>query len=156
MKQVLSIFLILAFLVATPSAFALDYGITVKNSGDPCQNPNVAKSSAAVSLSSATTGTIVAGVTGKVIYVCDFTASLSGTAANAVTAKLFSGATTTNPCDTSSADKTGTFTPTGAAGSPIHMGFGGTVFSVSSGKSLCSVTTGTSPGLYGSITYVQQ
>jgi hypothetical protein len=46
---------------------------------DPCQDTTVLKSSVAISISSATTTQLVAGVSGKTIYACKLIASLMGT-----------------------------------------------------------------------------
>ena len=142
---------------STPTAVpALSANVYVTNSVsqsgtqlDPCANPNVAKSSAAVNITSATTTQLVPVSATKTIYVCNLTASMMGTLP---TLYLEYGTSTT--CVGTTA-LTGVFAPT--SGSVLSLGWGGTVVTVAATNGLCIVTTGTgSPSFQGVLTYVQQ
>lgn len=158
MKKFLSVLVVL-LVVAVPSAFALDTSAQVKitNTGDPCQNPNVAKSSAVVSVATGTTGQLVALTSAQSIYVCALSTSLTGTTGNDTSFQLVSGTTTTTPCDTGAANISAAYKVNSqAAGGTFQFGYGGTLFKTASGKALCSTTTGTNSVLTGMITYVKQ
>ena len=159
MKQLLSVLIVFLLVMAAPTAFALDTSahVTINNSGDPCQNPNVAKSTAIVSAPTASTSQVIALSAGKSIYICDVSTGITGTTANATSFQLVSGTTTTTPCDTGQANVSGAYTVNSvAAGGYFHSGFGGTLYKTAAGKALCSTNTGTNSATVGSITYIQQ
>lgn len=157
------LFVVAVMMIMAPVAFALDTSamVNIKNSGDPCLNPNVAKSSAVISfatstLGTAATGTVITGVTSKSIYVCNIATTLTGTSASLNTFKLISGTTTTTACDVSAATLTGLMGALGAnsvAGVSHIIGYGGTILKTTASHNLCTTTTGS---LTGTITYVQQ
>lgn len=116
---------------------------------DPCQNPSVLKSSAAISISGGSgTTQIIALSAGKAIYVC---ALNDGSAGTTPSLELLPG-TGTN-CGTPGTAITGAIPFT--SGSSIHLDAGGGTVAVSpASDELCAVTIGT--GHFGVITYVQQ
>ena len=118
---------------------------------DPCLNHNVAKSSAAISISTATTTTLVAATTGKAIYVCDIAVTMSGTNP---TGTFVQGTTITNPCDTGPSNLTGAMSPSATVGN-LKLGYGGTVLKTAKSAALC-VTSAATTAIYGLITYVKQ
>lgn len=121
---------------------------------DPCENPNVAKSSAVIAFSSATTSALVALSSGKVIYVCAFTISM--TSGTTPTLLFKTGTQTTNPCDTGTVNLTGTMALPTSSGTFITVGAGHSMFQTPASFQLCITTAGTSPTGNGWITYVQK
>lgn len=112
---------------------------------DPCfVSP---KSSKSVAISTATTTSLVAAVTGTSVYVCGFTATVGAT----TTLQLESG--TGAACVTTQAALTGVMAPT--TGSVLSLNGEGTKVSTPSSGVLCAVSTGTG-GINGVLTYVQQ
>jgi hypothetical protein len=118
---------------------------------DPCMDPNVAKSSVALSVVTATTTALVATSTTKTIYVCGVSATMSGTSP---TATFITGTTVSNPCDTGASGLTGAMTPSATVGS-INIGWGGTSMKTAAGGALC-VTTAATTAIYGVLSYVQK
>lgn len=118
--------------------------------GDPCQNPDLMKSSAAINISSATTTAVVALAAGKTTHVCEFSATAAGTNP---TILFLTGTETTTPCDTGAANLSGTFAPT--AGTAVRLGGSGTVMKSAAAGQLC-ITSGGTPSIQGVLTYVQQ
>lgn len=112
---------------------------------DPCMNPNIGKSSVALTAS----GQIVALATGKVIYLCGSYATLGGTTP---TLKFQTG--TGANCGTGTADLTGAFALT--VGQEFFVGHGSTVIQTPASQALCVLLAGTSPTIAGVATYVQQ
>jgi hypothetical protein len=128
--------------------------VTVNNANtpgttDPCQNPSLLKTSAAISISGAAgTYQIVALSAGKAIYVCGLN---DGSAGTTPSFELLPG-TGTN-CGTPGTALTGAIPFT--SGSSIHLDAGGgTVVSTPASDELCAVTIGT--GHFGVVTYVQE
>lgn len=125
---------------------------------DPCQSPNIAKSSVAISIATATTTSLV-GVSGSTtVYVCGFvfTASQVITTANTLVFEYGTGATCTSPTAL-----TGTLGAGGiTAGEPIlvHAGNAGqTIFKSAASAGICALTAiGASGSFQGVLTYVQQ
>ena len=117
------------------------------NVGDPCANPAVAKSSAAISVASAGEATLVALASGKSIYVCGITDGSAGTTPSLV---LQSG--TVSGCASGTTAMTGAIPF--ASSSTLNMGWGGTIIKVPAGGELCALTVGA--GHYGVTTFVQQ
>ena len=131
----------------SPSSSSAGGAVTVTNSGDPCQNPNVAKSSAVISVSTAGEASLVAGSTGKSIYVCGIVDGSNGT-----TPALTLQSGTVAGC------ASGTTAITGAmvfvTSTNINIGWGGTIVTVPASGVLCALTAGNTHA--GVLTYVQQ
>ena len=128
---------------------------TVTNSpattlADPCQNPSIAKSSAEINVSSATTTQLVALSGTKKIYVCDVTMSLVGTSPSA---QFISG--TGSACGTVDQTFTGAMVASATVG-VIHLGYGGSIAVTTGGDELCLVSGATVTTETGIVTYVQQ
>lgn len=142
-----------AMAASVPVTMASDQTtITVSMAGgDVCQNPSIAKLSTALTISTATTTSIVAAVGGKIVYVCSINFTTGGTLP---TYKIISGTQAVTPCDTGPADLTGTFAP--ISGSSFMVNGPGTLVQTAASKQLCIVTAGTLPAANGFLTYVQQ
>lgn len=127
------------------------------NGPDPCHNPSVAKSSAAINITSAATTQLVAISGTKSIYVCHFSLTISEVITTANTLQFEYG-TSTNCTGTNKL--TGLYGAGGiTAGTPISVsaGYGGTLFTVPSANGLCALTAiGATGSFQGMITYVQQ
>ena len=123
--------------------------VTVSNltTGDPCQNPQVAKSSVVINTSGAGTTQLVAVSGTKATYVCQVYFVASATTATA----LFEYGTSTNCTGTTAL--TGTIVP--AVGGIYTFGWGGTIFTAPASNGLCIVNGGTGTQI-GFVTYVQQ
>ena len=117
------------------------------NYGDPCKNPNVVTSSAAINITSATTTALVAPLTGKSVYVCQLSVTVAGASAT-VLLEYGTGAT----CGTGTTSLTGTFA--GGTNSLISMGWGGAIVATPASNALCLVSGAT--GIQGVVSYVQQ
>lgn len=130
----------------SPSSAAAGGAITVTNSGDPCANPNVAKSSVSVAISTATTTQIVAISGTKAVYVCGGTLVFG-----ASTTAQFEYGTSTNCTGTNAL--TGVMSP--GTGTTVGLSGDGTRFGAPASNGLCVVSTGTG-GIEGYISYVQQ
>ena len=126
----------------------------VSTVGDPCENPSVAKSSAVIAFSTATTTALVALSSGKVIYLCAWTISMSS--GTTPTLLFKTGTQTTNPCDTGTVNLTGTMALPTTSGTFITVGAGHTMFQTPASFQLCITTAGTSPTGNGWATFVQQ
>lgn len=124
---------------------------------DPCGSSGVAKSSAPISIATATTTQLVAVSGTTAIYVCGFSMSIAPSAVSADSAQFEYG-TSTN-C-------TGTHALTGTFGSgdltsaapPLGISYGGggqAIFSAPASNGLCLVTAGTAVNVQGVLTYVQ-
>lgn len=138
-----------AFAQVGPGGYSL---VALQNSGDPCQNPNVTKKSAAIAITSATTTEIVAASAGKTVYACKFQMSVVGTSP---TVQLETGTKTSTACDTGAATLSGAFAiPTTTLFSSVN-GNEAAVVGATSGE-FCLVTGGTITGVEGYLTYVQQ
>lgn len=121
----------------------------VAGTNDPCGNPGVLKSSVSVAISTATTTQLVALSASKVIYVCGFALTLTGTTPT-VQFEYGTGAS----CGTGTTVLTGAFAPT--TGSFIQTQGASTLFATAASNALCAVTAGTGPSDQGVLTYVQQ
>jgi hypothetical protein len=119
--------------------------------GDVCMNPSIAKSSASISISTATTTLLVAAVAAKIIYVCSLNFTTGGTTP---TYQFKYGTQVTNPCDTGPANLSGAFAPTSGS-TFLAMGSGVLMQTIAS-QQLCVTTGGTIPAANGFISYVQQ
>ena len=114
-------------------------------SADPCYASN--KSTASISITTATTTALVPAVAGKVVYICGLTATVG--ASSTIAFEYGTGAT----CGTGTTVTTGAFTP--ATGGILSLNGEGTKLLAPAGNALCAVTTGTG-GIYGVINYTQQ
>ncbi len=151
--KVLLVVLFVALLSFAVPALALDTSAAVKitNTGDPCQNPNVVKSSAIVSAATGTTSVITQS-TGKAIYICYAHVTPTGTSPDI---KFVSGSTASTACDTGPiADLTGVMKP--LTGTALNIGYGGTVAKTAVTKAVCAVMSAATTAATGVITYVQQ
>lgn len=117
---------------------------------DPCQNPNVAKSSVAISVSSATTTALVAASGSTKVYVCDMALSTVGTSPTAAL-EYGTGAT----CGTGTTAITGAMVASATVGF-IRLGFGGSITATPASQAVCLVSGGTVTTETGVLTYVQQ
>ena len=131
---------------ATFSPIAGNVLTNVAGSGDPCQNPSVAKSSVSVAISTATTTQIVAISGTKATYVCGGTLVFG-----ASTTAQFEYGTSTNCTGTNAL--TGVMSP--GTGTTVGLSGDGTRFGAPASNGLCVVSTGTG-GIEGYISYVQQ
>ncbi len=121
------------------------------SSGDPCQDPSVAKSNVEINVDTGgATQLLAAPSDGADIYVCGAAFTLTGTSP---TAFLLAG--TGTGCATGTASLTGILAPT--SGSFINLAMGGaTLLQGGSGQALCIELGGTSPAAGGLVTYVEQ
>lgn len=135
----------------TPSTQVL----SVQNN-DPCSY--AAKSSASISVTSATTTQLVAISGSTVIYTCGFAITIAPSATTADTAQFEYG-TSTNCTGTNALTGTlgnGDLT-TAAPPLPVTYGSGNsTIFKTAAANGLCIVTAGNTVNVQGVLTYVQQ
>lgn len=120
---------------------------------DPCANQQ--RQVAAINVSTATTTNVVSAVAGEGIYVCGVFLNVSTLSD---TIKFEYGTTASTACDTGATALTGAIaTPASTPTAPYINTFaaGFTQMVVPTGNQLCIVTTGSSPGVQGFITYVQ-
>lgn len=132
--------------------------VSLGSSGnDPCASPGTTKSSAAISITSGTTTSLVAVSGSTTVYVCSFSATISQvvTTANTLQFEYGTGAACSSPTTL-----TGTYGAGGVtAGIPIVVKDGGayTLFKSAASAGICAVTTiGASGSFQGVLTYVQQ
>jgi hypothetical protein len=155
MKKLL---LALALAVYSLAATAQFGGSPTGLTADPCFNPNNAKSSAVINISTATTTSIVAAVAGATVYVCDFVITISQVATTANTLKFVTGTGAT--CGTGTTDLTGAFGAGGVtAAAPIVIASASTGTTIKSvvGGGICATTTiGATASFVGVLIYVQQ
>lgn len=121
------------------------------NLADPCQNPNVAKSSAVINIGAAATTKIVDTSASKTVYVCSFHLTLAGTTPTLV---FKTGTHTTNDCDTAAVSLSGTYAPT--TGSVLAQTGAGVLMQSTAGGQLCGTTAGSGSSAQGLLTFVQQ
>lgn len=141
------ILLCLALLGSSPSFAAYD----------PCAANDTGKSTAIISITSATTTALVAGSTGKIVYVCSISLTISQVV---TTANIFTLETGTGgACGANAAALTGAFGTGGiTAGAPLSVtaSYGGSLMQSALGGDICAVTTiGGSGSFMGFITYVK-
>jgi hypothetical protein len=122
---------------------------------DPCFSQFTVKSSASVSIASATTTSIVAVVAGKGVLVCGFILDIQGSATTVGTAQFEYG---TGAACSSPTALTGAMPGNITASVPtvIVANGDGTEFSAPASNGLCIVTTGTTVNVTGYVQYVQQ
>jgi hypothetical protein len=160
---VIAVFLVvvlgsMSLLLSAPHAFAVgpnitSYFITAPSGSDPCQNPSVAKASASVAITSATTTALVTPTTGNFISLCKFQFTVVGTNP---TVQFEYGTVTSTACDTGATALTGAMAiPT----TTIFVGVSSDGLMLRTpvvSQELCLVTGGTITGVEGYITYVSQ
>jgi hypothetical protein len=124
---------------------------------DPCLSPAVAKSSAAINITTATTTSLVAVSGTTSVYVCGFALTISevATTANTLQFEYGTGASCTSPTVL-----TGAFGAGGVlAATPLAITeyAGSTMFKAPSGNGVCALTAIGATGTFqGVLTYVQQ
>ncbi len=123
---------------------------TTLPTGDVCQNPTIAKVSASIVISTATTTQLVALSASKIIYVCSLNFTTGGTTP---TYQFKYGTQTTTPCDTGAANISGAFAP--VSGSTFIAMGSGVLMQTTASQQLCVTTGGTTPAANGFITFVQ-
>ena len=125
--------------------------INTAGTTDPCANPSLIKSSAAINVSSATTTQIVALSGTTKIYVCEADVNAVGTSPSV---KFITG--TGTACATPDQTLTGAMVPSATVGT-VHFGYGGSMWTSNAGDELCLVSAGgTVTTETGFVTYVQQ
>lgn len=124
---------------------------------DPCQSPNVAKSSVPINITTATTTSLVAVSGSTIVYVCGVSITVSEviTTPNTILFEYGTGAACTGPVVL-----TGKFGDGGVtAGIPIVIGSGSgmTIFKSAASAGICALTAvGATASFQGVMTYVQQ
>jgi hypothetical protein len=130
--------------------------VTFASDQDPCSYAQ--KSSASISVTSATTTSLVAVSGSTAVYVCGFSFTIAPSATSADTAQLEYG---TGASCTGTHALTGTYgngdLTTSAPPLPVSYGGGlGTVVTAPASNGVCLVTAGTTVNVQGVLTYVQQ
>lgn len=132
--------------------------VTIAGVGDPCLSSEIPKSSVVINITTAATTALVVPSGSTVVYICDFTFSVSQVATTANTLKFIQG--TGAACVTGPTDLTGLFGAGGiTAGIPILVSAtsSGSVFKTAASGGLCAVTAiGASASFQGVLTFVQQ
>ena len=135
----------------TASSLTVTNPVTITNTvtGDPCLNPQILKSSAAVNISGAAGTTSLVAVSGTTaVYVCSFQATVVGTSPTI----LFEYGTSTACTGTHALSGTMSIPTT----STVNIGWGGTIMVAPASNGLCLVAGGTTPSIQGIVSYVQQ
>lgn len=129
--------------------------ISVQNN-DPCSY--AAKSSAAISVTSATTTSLVAVSGTTVVYVCgvSFTIAPSATTADTALFEYGTGAACTSPTVLTGTYGNGDLTSAAPVVAVNYGGAGQTVFKSAASAGVCILTAGTAVNVQGVLTYVQQ
>jgi len=141
-----------------PGTVTANQGTTpwIVGTSDPCTS--AAKSSAAISVTSATTTSLVAVSGSTTVYVCGFAMSIapSATSADLASFEYGTGAACTSPTALTGTFGNGDLT-SAAAVVPVTYGGGTqTVFKSAASAGICIVTAGTAVNVQGVLTYVQQ
>jgi hypothetical protein len=123
----------------------------VFNSGDPCADPNMAKSVAIINIGTATTTKIVDTSASTVVYVCSFQMAVSGSTPTFV---FKTGTHASADCDTAAANLSGTYSV--SSGIQLSYAPGNTIMKSIAGGQVCGTTTGSGGGAQGLLSYVQQ
>jgi hypothetical protein len=130
--------------------------VTFASDQDPCSYAK--KSSVAISITSATTTSLVAVSGSTTVYVCGYSLALAGSAttANSIKFEYGTGAACTSPTDL-----TGAYGSNDAAVSttPTQIDYGngaGTIITAPASNGVCAVTLGNAVFAKGVLTYVQQ
>ncbi len=130
--------------------------VTLSNT-DPCASPDIAKSSKAISVTSATTTSLVAVSGSTITYVCGFVMTIAPSATSADTAafEYGTGASCTSPVLLTGTFGNGDLT---SAAPVVSVSYSGpfTLFKSAASNGICILTTGTAVNVQGVLTYVQQ
>jgi hypothetical protein len=129
--------------------------VSVQNN-DPCSY--AAKSSAPISVTSATTTSLVAVSGATVVYVCgiSFTIAPSATSADTALFEYGTGATCTSPTSLTGTYGNGDLTTAAPVVAINHGGGGQTIFKSAASAGVCILTAGTTVNIQGVLNYVQQ
>lgn len=125
---------------------------------DPCQSPNIAKSSVPINITSTATTSLVAVSGATTVYVCGISLTISevATTPNTILFEYGTGAACTGPVALTGLYGAGGIT----AGDPIPVSYGGagmTIFKSAASNGVCALTAiGGSGSFQGVLTYVQQ
>jgi len=125
---------------------------------DPCQSPNIAKSSVPINLTAAAGTTSLVAVSGAtVVYVCgiSFTIAPSATTADSILFEYGTGAACTGPVALTGTFGSGDVT-TAAPLVTVNYGGAGTIFKSAASNGVCALTAGNTINIQGVMTYVQQ
>lgn len=127
---------------------------TTTPTANPCGNPAIVPNSAAISITTATTTQLVAGVAGQQVFVCGLTIAMSGTIlADTFLLEYGTGSSCTSPTTLTGAMTSGVLT----AGATVIPAAPLALKPTATGASLCAVTTvGTLPSIAGVLSFVQQ
>lgn len=139
-----------------PVTIASNQSAIPVSTSDPCTS--AAKSSAAISVATATTTSLVAVSGSTTVYVCGFAMTIAPSAVTAGTA-LFeygTGATCTSPTSLTGTFGNGDLTSTVGVAPVIYGGGSQTVFKSASSAGICILTAGNAVSVQGVLTYVQQ
>lgn len=138
-------------LSGTPSVSVSNFPSTP--TANPCANPAVVAQSAPIAITTATTTQLVAGVSGKQVFVCGFSLAMTGTIlADSFQLEYGTGAGCTSPTVLTGPLSSGILT---AGATTFAAPFA--LAPTAAGASLCAVTTvGTLPTIEGVVSYVQQ
>lgn len=126
---------------------------------DPCQSPNIAKSSVPINLTSAAGTTSLVAVSGAtVVYVCglSFTIAPSATTADSILFEYGTGAACTGPVALTGTFGSGDVTTAAPLVTVNYGGAGSTIFKSAASNGVCALTAGTVINIQGVLTYVQQ
>ena len=118
--------------------------VTQTTTGDPCENPQVAKSSVVLAISTATTTQLVTPSGTTAVYVCGLSASFGASTTMSLEYGTSSACTGTHAL-------TGVYAP--ATGSVLTLG--GSHLVTPGSQGVCAVSTGTG-GINGVLTFLQQ
>lgn len=137
--------------VSSPASESVHAGFA---GGDPCADPNIAKTTQPYAVSTAVTTLIKDSAAGKLIYPCSYQIVNHTAAAGSVQFEY--GTKVSTDCDTGATAMTGVMDLPSTIGGTIQA-FPGASFlgPTPAAKQLCIVNTGTS-GLNGYVTFVQQ
>ncbi len=139
-----------------PVAIASNQTPVPVSTSDPCSS--AAKSSAVISVATATTTSLVAVSGSTKVYVCGFSMSIapSATAADTAAFEYGTGAACTGPTALTGTYGNGDLTSAAPVVPVSYGGAGQTVFASAASNGICILTTGTAVSVQGVLTYVQQ
>lgn len=140
-----------------PSPTVVDVINNIPGTSDPCANPNVLKSSVAISAAGVGTTQLVALSGSTVIHVCGFLAVANAGTNPSFQLEYGTGAS----CGTGTTALTGAMSngitvSATAAGETLSYSGNGVALKTPAGNALCEVVAGTSAVFNGFLTYVQQ
>ncbi len=144
-------------LTGTGAAGTGSQRVTLSNT-DPCMSPDIAKSSAAINITSATTTSLVAVSGSTVVYVCGISFSIapSATTADSILFEYGTGATCTSPTVLTGTYGSGDLTTAAPLVIINYGGAGQTIFKSAASAGICALSAGNVVNIQGVLTYVQQ